>query len=272
VSPAGNEAGSSHSRAVDHRLTIDVAWVPSEIVWAAPPRSAVVIDVIRATTSIATALHVGARRVLTTSTVEKARGLAEGRGALLAGERGGLPPDGFDFGNSPGSFTPERVAGREIVFSTTNGTSAVDRVVATGASDVWLAAFRTLGAVERALSGRLSAAADDDGDEAVLAIVCAGRGGHVSLDDAWCAGHLVSRLVSRHRHAGLTDGARTALELAGALGSPTAGRLRETSAGRAIVGVGLEDDLAVCARMDDLDVAPVLVDGAFVTGGEEAGT
>ncbi|MDX1395471.1 MAG: 2-phosphosulfolactate phosphatase [Gemmatimonadota bacterium] len=249
-------------------LDIDVAWLSTEP--DGPPgrgSTVVVIDAIRATTSIATALSAGAARVIPVADVDEARRIAADEGALLCGERGGLPPEGFDLGNSPGAYTPGRVAGRTLVFTTSNGTAAMRRALSRGPSMLLLASFRNLAAVA---SATLAARRFADGGQGVT-VVCSGRAGRVSMDDAWCAGHLVARLVDTVGAAGLTDGARAALELTRRLGDPTPAGLRETWAGRALAAVGLEGDLEVCALVDDLDVAPIWVAGAFVTGVEEDG-
>lgn len=244
---------------------LDVVWVPAELrtrrVAGAPT---VVIDVVRATTSMTTALAAGAARVIPVATVAEARArAAEVGGSLLCGERRGLPPEGFDLGNSPGSYTAERVSGRTLVFTTTNGTRAI--TAAAAACPLALACFRNAGAVARLLARDL---ARDSGGETVT-LVCAGRKGRVSMDDAWCAGHLVDRLARIRPHLRLTDGARAARELAGALGAPTASGLAETAAGRAGIALELGGDLVECARLDDLEVVPLWRAGAFVTGGEE---
>jgi len=225
--------------------------------------SAIVIDVIRATTSIATALSAGGRRVVPTVSVEEARGVAATEGALLCGERGGLPPDGFDLGNSPSGFTEAGVAGRTLVFTSTNGTRAMRATLDAGVRSLRLGCFRNLGAVAAAI-------ADDHGPggEAGVLIVCSGRKGRVSMDDGWCAGHLVERLLRADLGFDPGDGAAVARELAAALGSPTPSGLARTEAGRALRELGLASDLTDCARTDDLDIVPIWRDGAFVAGGE----
>ena len=236
---------------------IDVLWLPGELASApAGGRATVVIDVIRATTSITTALAAGAARAIPVRTVEAAREeAARLAGSLLCGERKGLPPPGFDLGNAPGEFDRETVAGRTLVFTTTNGTAAIGAV--RGAASVRLACFRNAGAVVRAVAG--DAAPGGRG----VAIVCAGRRGRVSMDDAWCAGHLVTRLARAVEGATLTDGARAAEALAAALGRPTAAGLARTTAGRGLGAIGRAGDLRVCATVDDLAVVPVWRDGAF---------
>lgn len=243
-------------------------WLPEELEIAPPRgRAAIVIDVIRATTSMATALAAGAERVIPVPTVEEARREAEKEdGALLCGERRGLPPRGFDLGNAPGEFERGSVAGRTLVFTTTNGTAAIDAARAAGVGSLRLGCFRNAGAVAR------SVAADAGAAERGVAIVCAGRRGRVSMDDAWCAGHLVGRLVQTVAEAELTDGARAAQALSARLGPPTVTGLAGTAAGRALRAIGRTADLAVCAGLDDLEVVPVWRDGALVgsRGGEDA--
>jgi 2-phosphosulfolactate phosphatase len=242
---------------------IDVAWLPAELGGAArSDATAVVIDVIRATTSIATALAAGASRIEVAESVEEARAKAED-GVLLCGERGGLAPPGFDLGNSPGSFTAERVGGRPLVFTTTNGTRAMRAAVDLTGGRVRLACFRNLAAAVRTVAADLEGGASD------AIIVCAAGGGRVSMDDAWCAGHVVEGIAAAAGDVRLTDGAKLALELARRLGSPTVETLAETAAGRAVLRVGLEEDLSLCVRLDDLDVVPIWRGRAFVKGGEE---
>ncbi|MDE2721027.1 2-phosphosulfolactate phosphatase [Candidatus Palauibacter polyketidifaciens] len=247
---------------------IDVLWLPEELE-IGPPRGRVtiVVDVIRATTSIATAFAAGAARVIPVRTVEEARAeAARDGGALLCGERRGLPPRGFDLGNAPGEFERGSVAGRTLVFTTTNGTAAIEAARAAGVGSLRLGCFRNAGAVSRRVAADANAAGRD------VAIVCAGRRGRVSMDDAWCAGHLVERLVRTVTEAELTDGARAAQALSARLGPPTATGLAGTAAGRLLHAIGRSADLAVCAGLDDLEVVPIWRDGALVgsRGGEDA--
>ena len=188
-------------------------WLPEELETDPPRgRAAIVVDVIRATTSIATAFAAGAERVIPVRSVEGAREEAGRDGeALLCGERRGLPPRGFDLGNAPGEFGRGSVAGRALVFTTTNGTAAIEAARAAGVGSLRLGCFRNAGAVARRV------AADANAAERGVAIVCAGRRGRVSMDDAWCAGHLVERLVQTVAEAELTDGARAAQALSARL-------------------------------------------------------
>ena len=167
--------------------------------------TAVVIDVLRATSTMVEALVNGARGVYPASSTEEAIKLASSLGredTLLCGESKGLMIEGFDLGNSPLEFVAERVADKRLVMSTTNGTGAF--LMAEDADRVLACSFLNLGAVVDAVAavGR-------------LVVVCAGREGRFSADDAACAGTLVQRL--RERCDGdieLNDAGYAALELA----------------------------------------------------------
>src|SRR5271165_3967965 len=146
---------------------------------------AVVIDVLRATTTIVHALAAGCADVRPCAEVDEARQLADGMRAgrvLLGGERGGEPLPGFDLGNSPGAYTAQRCKGCTIVLTTTNGTRALHR--AAEASRVLIAGFVNYSAVCEQL--RL--------DARPVHIICSGTEGEVSLEDTILAGALVDFL------------------------------------------------------------------------------
>lgn len=222
-------------------MRVDVLWAPCEL--AAVPlegRTAVVVDVLRAATSILAALEAGARRVIPADSTEEALRIADSLGrseVALCGEREGKRIDGYDFGNSPLEFTSETVRDRILVFDTTNGTRAIR--AAAGAERLHLACYRNVeAAVERA------AAPDDP-----VVVACAGRSGRVSLPDVLCAGFLVRRL-DEGETVELGDGARAALEFAEKTGPPTAELLAATEWGGTLVGLGCEEDLEFCAQLD----------------------
>ncbi len=214
--------------------------------------TAVVIDVVRATSCIVEAIANGARAVHPAVSVEEAAALratlnGQGDRALLCGERGGIRIDGFDLGNSPAEFTAAAVGGRRLVMTTTNGTRAF--AAARHADRVLAASFFNQSAVAEAVR-----------EDAAVAIVCAGREGRFSLDDAVCAGHIV-RAVS-DRAAGritLADGAVAVRDLA-AVHRVSADMLAGTAAGQALMEVGLGGDLALCARADRHQIVPMMYD------------
>ena len=232
-------------------MHLDALFLPCEL--PARPRpegAAVVIDVIRATTTIVTAFQHGIRSVLPVESVEVARSLrATTPGALLAGERGGRRIAGFDLGNSPREFTREAVAGRDVILSTSNGTKTL-RAVGDGRR-VAIAAF-----LNRAAVGDWLAARQEDG-----LIVCSGYEGIFSLEDAVCAGSVVERALARSAPPTPGDGARACLALWQRFGADLPGLLRESGWGRHIVAIGLGADLDLCAQLDASGVVPVMVGG-----------
>ena len=215
---------------------------------------AVVIDVIRATTVIVEALASGASNICPTVSTEDAIKLAHTLGredTLLCGERKGLKVDGFHLGNSPREFTPEKVKGKRLVMSTTNGTRAL--WAAQDAERVVVLSFLNLRAVAESVA-----------DAPVLALVCAGKEGGFSLDDAYCAGLLIRELALILGESGpgrieLNDQSRAALALVDAFELDEA-FLRRTAAGAALVDVGLGEDLAHVARKNRVPLVPEMRD------------
>jgi 2-phosphosulfolactate phosphatase len=218
----------------------------------------VVIDAVRATTSIVEALANGARGIFPTASTEEAVKLAASLGredTLLCGERKGVKIEGFDLGNSPGEYTAEVVADKRLVMSTTNGTGAF--AAAQEAPRLLACAFTNLSAVATAL------AADANVDD--LVVLCAGRQGRFALEDALCAGHLLRKVLDQGGpEADLNDGAWAALSLAGAL-EPTLDFLQTTAAGRALEEIDLAGDLVICAELDRHAVVPEMKDQALTT-------
>ncbi|MGD2046286.1 MAG: 2-phosphosulfolactate phosphatase [Gemmatimonadota bacterium] len=219
-------------------------------------RLVVVIDVVRATTTIVEALANGARGIYPTDSTEEAVKLAHSLGrddALLCGERRGQKVEGFDLGNSPADFTPDAVGGKRLVMSTTNGTTAFS--LAHESERVLACAFTNLSAVAEEVSGVEE-----------LVVLCAGREGRFSMADALCAGHLIARLVqeSEDDHE-LNDAAMAAKTLASR--KPSKRLLLGTAGGKALVEIGLEDDLEICVEIDRHDFVAEMVDQAVIRSG-----
>ena len=221
-------------------MRLHVAFTPAEV--AASP-VAVVVDVLRATSTITQALASGYRRVFCCAEIEEARALRGRLGeGVLAGERRAVRIPGFDAGASPREFLEPR--GETAIFSTTNGTRAI--VAAASASgEVLLASLLNLDAVAAAIRARAHDAV----------VVCAGFQGGFALDDAYCAGRIVQ----------LVAGERTDAALAAELVARSYPGASEGLNARTYGPPGLEDDIAWCARESVLDVVPRLsrlVDGA----------
>ena len=166
-------------------------------------KTAIVIDVLRATSVITTALDNGAREVIPVSTVEEAENLfadSDATTTLRGGERNALKIVGFDLSNSPLEYKKKVVEGKTIILTTTNGTNAINNII--GADEVVLACFRNAVAVVSVIARRNDEAIQKDSALSGLprfarndvVIVCAGTEGHFSLDDGLCAGMLIGLL------------------------------------------------------------------------------
>jgi 2-phosphosulfolactate phosphatase len=212
---------------------VHVAFTPEETV-AAPV--GIVVDVIRASSTIAQALSAGYERVLCCAEIDDARTLrAELDDAVVGGERDAVRIEGFDVGASPREFRRPRA--RTLILSTTNGTRAI-LAAASRSAEVVIGSLLNLGALASWARGR-----DDD-----VAILCAGFKGAFALDDAYCAGRIVDRLGGER-----TDAALAAALLAGAFSDAFCGLTARTYG-----PPGLEDDIAFCAQEDLVDVVPRL--------------
>jgi 2-phosphosulfolactate phosphatase len=214
-------------------------------------KTVVVIDVLRATTTIIYALAAGATQVSPCLEVDEARRIANelGSKAILGGERGGQQIPGFDLGNSPLEYTPGAVGGKAVVFTTTNGTRAMLRCRA--AQRVLMGAFANFSAVCRELAGE---------DEVVL--LCAGTDGHVTREDALFAGAIVDDLTRTAKCAIndqgqiAADSWRTAVRLL--TDRPLGITLRDSRGGRNLIEIGQENDIDIAAQIDKFDIVPQL--------------
>lgn len=234
---------------------VDVALVPQEVEETSLNGiTAIVIDVLRAGTTIACALANGCDEVIPTTSVEEAmeisRAYAKGD-YLLCGERRGERIDGFDLGNSPSEYTEERVRGRKIIITTSNGTAAIKAVKA--ADNVMVGSLWNLSAVcERALSLGKD-----------VLIVCAGEGGRFTLEDAVCAGMMADAIASV-AHPEESDGCAAVRRLSRDLCGDVATALSLSDHGRYLARIGFGRDIPVCAQVDKTSIVPMLEAGHVV--------
>ncbi len=235
-------------------MHIDVVLSPTEFataVVASPGARCAVIDVLRATTSLVVMGERGVASVILAASVGAARLVAPRHpGALLAGEEYARRPDGFDLGNSPAECGGAHLAGREIVFATTNGTGALRLALESSTSAVWAASLRNAGAVAaRALAS----------PEVPFVILCAGQRNRAALDDAFTAGWIVGRMRALAIAGGIplecSEGAFLAETIAAAFGTPM-DAFRASVAGQSVLRAGLEADLAWCATLDATTIIP----------------
>ena len=225
-------------------------------------RVVLVIDVLRASTSIAAALANGARAVIPFEGVDdaimRARSL-EQSDVLLAGERKMAPIPGFPLGNSPREFTADVVTGKTIVMTTTNGTAALYH--ANGAGEVLVGAFANYGVI----LARLRAAARSDKS---ITIICAGTNGRFALEDAICAGRFVRGVARRGIQPQLGDAANVAAMIDRRMGADLPAVLRDSEHGRALIDAGRGEDVTYCATLDSHPVIPVYRDRQVVRLGD----
>jgi 2-phosphosulfolactate phosphatase len=215
-------------------MRVHVAFTPDE---AASAPVGIVVDVLRATSTMAQALAGGYERVLCAAEIEEARALrAEIADSVVGGERNAVRIAGFDVGASPREFLEPRA--RTLILSTTNGTRTI-LAAASRCEEVLLGSLLNLAAVARAAAER--------GED--VAVLCAGFKGAFALDDAYCAGRIVQLLGATPTDAAI------AAELVAA-SFPTA---LEALNARTYGPPGLEEDIRFCAREDVLDVVPRLV-------------
>src|SRR3989454_8092881 len=207
-----------------------------------------VIDVLRASTSIITALINGCDGVVPVLPSEEPprRAAVWAAGSVvIAGERRGEPLAGFDLGNSPYDFTAERVRGKTLIMTTSNGTQAL--LATRGAAAIGVAGLVNLGA----------AATWAVGERRDVTLVCAGERGAISLEDHACAGLLVDRLQRDEPAAEVSPIAREALEFGRRYGKDV-GRLGEDSPwARHLTARGRGPDVAACLMLDTTTVVPV---------------
>lgn len=209
----------------------------------------VVIDAIRASVTIAAALGAGARAVVPVLTVADAGQAADrmralGHKVVCGGERGGLRVPGFELDNSPSNYTPEKVAGRTVVFTTTNGTAAL--LHARGAERVLVGSFANLIAV----CGEVQA------DPRPAHLLCCGTRDEVGLDDVLPAGAMAERLVAAGRSLQGDDSARLAMLAWRGGKDDLEGAMKASRGGRNLIAQGLGADVSTCARIDWLSVVP----------------
>jgi len=224
---------------------IDVALRPDAV---SDADVAIVIDVLRATTTVAQALAAGYRRVLCADSIERAEALRE-PGRVLAGERRSVKPPGFDQGNSP--LEARERHGDELVLATTNGTPAI-AAAARHAETVLIACLLNLDAVVQATIERMSSPGIR------VQVVCSGTNGAVALEDVYVAGRIGQRLPGPR-----SDAALVAEAAARAFPTPLE-PLSESTDARALEAVGMGDDVSFCAQESILKHVPTVVS---VSGG-----
>lgn len=217
-------------------------------------RTTVVIDVLRASTTIIQALQNGAREVIPVASVEfavKVSGGMFGGQTLLGGERNTRKLEGFALGNSPLEYTPEVVRGRTIILFTTNGSKAI--VKAKFSENLFIAAFTNLNAVAKHLIKL----------DKEFEILCSGRGNYFSMEDVICAGKLISEIKKITNDVELTDSAKASVALNESFGNNILSMIQQTEHGKILVENNFDEDLKFCSRISTSETIPYLISGAL---------
>src|SRR5512134_789168 len=233
-------------------MKLDVVFTPAGLTSAeVQGRTVFVIDILRATSAMCAAVSHGAKAIIPVVSTEEALRLAQTIGStdvLLAGEKNCVRIPGFALGNSPLEMTEAAVRGRTIIVTTTNGTKAL--LAAQGAHAVYTVAAANLSAAGERARESLEKKRN-------VLIICAGREGSFGLDDAYCAGRLaVAALGSQRPRKSLNDAAIASLDLVRRYGDDWSRPLRRSRAGRELVRLGFERDVADAGRLDAYPVLP----------------
>jgi 2-phosphosulfolactate phosphatase len=245
-------------------VRLDVFFTPTQVKPSdTAGRLVAIVDVLRASTTVATALGNGARTVIPVEApdevIVRSREFARSQ-ILLAGEQKMHPITGFDLGNSPQTFTREAVEGKTILISTTNGTRALLGVQ--GARDIVIASYVNFTAVLAMM--KVAASSNTD-----IAIVCAGDEGSFTLEDAACAGRYVRAIPKRAESVVANDAAAASVLIEKKYGDNIAKVFKESTHGQALESAGFGDDLAAAAEVDSYAVVPIYQDRQITKLGPE---
>jgi 2-phosphosulfolactate phosphatase len=235
-------------------MQVDVTFSPHELQGRDPGgKSVVVIDTLRATSTMITAFENGCAAFIPVPTVEEARKIArENPEYLLAGERRAVPLEGFHLGNSPRDYCARNVKGKVVVMTTTNGTRTL--AGAGGGEEVLIGAFLNLTAVAEHLGRK--------GRDVLIA--CAGEKGFFCLEDSVCAGALIAAIEGTGAYLSKTDGANAAKLLYEYYVDNIYGMLLGCDWGQYLEKIGLGRDIRICAQIDSSRLVPVCRKGKIV--------
>jgi 2-phosphosulfolactate phosphatase len=234
-------------------LNIDLAFSPAELEKKnLQNKTVVVIDALRATSTMITAFENGCSAFIPVCTIEEAQKLVAGwdnPNLLLGGERRALPVEGFHLGNSPRDYRPEKVSGKVVIMTTTNGTRAL--VAARQAAEVLIGAFLNLSALCR----RIEEAGRD------VLIACAGEKELFCLEDTVCGGAIIGHLEKDGLPVQESDSALAAKILYEYFAADIYGMLTECEWGQYLEKMGLGKDVRICAQIDSSKLVPIYREG-----------
>ncbi|MFZ0282353.1 MAG: 2-phosphosulfolactate phosphatase [Bacteroidales bacterium] len=213
----------------------------------------VIIDILRATSAICTAFENGAASIIPVATIEEAR-IYKSKGYLVAAERDGYVLDFADFGNSPFNFTREKVAGKTIVYSTTNGTGIINQ--ASNAGNIVIGSFLNLSSLVRWIADR---------DKNVI-LFCAGWKNRFNLEDTLCAGAIAGNLLDTSLYSTICDSTLASVDLWSMAKDEMMTYIEKVAQRSRLRDKGLDDCIEFCLTPDFTDKIPIIRDGILVDG------
>ncbi|MFH5832345.1 2-phosphosulfolactate phosphatase [Halalkalibaculum sp. DA3122] len=212
----------------------------------------VVIDVLRASSTIVTALNNGAKGVIPVQDMDAAGKISinlDSPNFLLCGEKDGKKVEGYDLGNSPFEYTEEAVRDKTIIFKTSNGTKALKR--STMAREILVGSFLNLESILRRLREV----------EQEIVLVCAGWKGRLALEDLLCAGNIIHELSGGELTEEASDGTKVAFGLYEKFGNDIEQTLRKSNHAKRLDEITQNDDIGFCSRLNAMDILPTLKEG-----------
>jgi len=213
-------------------------------------KQVVIIDVLRATSVITTALANGAQEIVAVREIDEALALRE-EGCVMGGERKALKIEGFDLSNSPLEYTKEAIGGKKIIMTTTNGTNAISRSIS--AEKIMIACMLNGKAVAKHIA--------ESGKDTVIA--CAGTKGQFSIDDFICAGKILYDIMEIC-DGDLDDMCRAAYLAYKEHKGNVLDYVKHASHYKYLLSIGLQDDIEYCFREDETDIVPMYKDGRII--------
>jgi len=235
-------------------MNIDVFTVPAEVnEQNIRGRTVIVIDVLRASSSLLQAFANGCREVFPVESIERALSLHTAlftSDVLLCGERDGIKIDRFHLSNSPFEYTRDAVENKSLIFTSTNGSAAL--VNTRGSRETLICGFLNIDITAEAV--RESAEN--------LTILCAGKKNHFSLEDIVCAGMLVEKITAKQQEQHvLTDAARMAVQMFVKHSADLGGMVRISDHGQVLLNLGMERDLDFCVELNSIPLLLRFVEG-----------
>ncbi len=214
-------------------------------------KTAVMIDVLRASSTIVNALASGAKGVIPVADMGAGSRISQSmdtKNMLLCGEKGGEKIEGYDLGNSPLEYTPDKVKDKTIILNTTNGTKALMR--ASLSREIVVGSFLNLASV-----------ADYLADKEDIVLVCAGWRGRMSLEDLLCAGNIIYELTGDKLPENALDGAKVAFGLYKKFGDDIEGTVQASNHAKRLQNIVGEEDFIYCCKVNEVSILPVMREG-----------